>query len=307
MKLATTHPEQNGLRLKDLSDSASVIQKPSLKRLKQQRVLPGFRLTLGFSIFYLSLLVLIPLTALFFKTFTLNMAEFWAAVASPRVLASYKLTFGASALAASFNLVMGLLLAWVLVRYEFPGKKIVDALIDLPFALPTAVAGISLTALLAPNGWLGQYLEAAGIQVAFTPAGIVVALIFIGIPFVVRTVQPVLEDAEKELEEAATCLGASPLQTFIKIILPTITPALLTGFALAFARAIGEYGSVIFIAGNMPMVSEITSLIIIGKLEQYDFAGATSVAVVMLIASFLLLLIINLLQSWQRKRSGMKS
>jgi sulfate transport system permease protein len=202
---------------------------------------------------------------------------------------------------------MGLLLAWILVRYEFPGKKIVDALVDLPFALPTAVAGISLTALLAGNGWIGQYLEPLGIQVAFTPAGVVVALIFIGIPFVVRTVQPVLEDAEKELEEAATCLGASPLQTFIKIILPTITPALLTGFAMAFARAIGEYGSVIFIAGNMPMVSEITSLIIIGKLEQYDFAGATAVAVIMLVASFILLLIINLLQSWQRKRSGMKS
>ena len=276
-------------------------------KLKQQRVLPGFGLTLGFAVFYLSLLVLIPLTALFFKTFTLTFGEFWAAVASPRVLASYRLTFGAAALAASINLIMGLLLAWILVRYEFPGKKIVDALVDLPFALPTAVAGISLTALLAGNGWIGQYLEPLGIQVAFTPAGVVVALIFIGIPFVVRTVQPVLEDAEKELEEAATCLGASPLQTFIKIILPTMTPALLTGFAMAFARAIGEYGSVIFIAGNMPMVSEITSLIIIGKLEQYDFAGATAVAVIMLVASFILLLIINLLQSWQRKRSGMKS
>jgi sulfate transport system permease protein len=278
-----------------------------LKRLKQQRVMPGFGLTIGLTMLYLSLIVLIPLSALFFKTFTLNIDDFWAAVSSPRVVASYRLTFGAAFLAALFNLVTGLLLAWVLVRYEFPGKKIVDALVDLPFALPTAVAGIALTALLAPNGWIGSYLEAWGIQIAFTPAGVVVALIFIGIPFVVRTVQPVLEDAEKELEEAATCLGASPLQTFTKVILPTITPALLTGFAMAFARAIGEYGSVIFIAGNMPMVSEITSLIIIGKLEQYDFAGATAVAVVMLVGSFILLMIINLLQAWQRKRAGMKS
>ncbi len=278
-----------------------------LKRLKQQRVMPGFGLTIGLTMLYLSLIVLIPLSALFFKTFTLSLDDFWAAVSSPRIMASYRLTFGAALLAALFNLVTGLLLAWVLVRYEFPGKKLVDALVDLPFALPTAVAGIALTALLAPNGWLGAPLESWGIQIAFTPAGVVVALIFIGIPFVVRTVQPVLEDAEKELEEAATCLGASPLQTFIKVILPTITPALLTGFAMAFARAIGEYGSVIFIAGNMPMVSEITSLIIIGKLEQYDFAGATAVAVVMLIGSFVLLMIINLLQAWQRKRAGMKS
>ncbi len=277
------------------------------KRLKQQRVMPGFGLTLGLTVLYLSLIVLIPLSALFLKTFTLSLDEFWAAVASPRVIASYRLTFGAAFLAASFNLFTGLLLAWVLVRYEFPGKKIVDALVDLPFALPTAVAGIALTALLAPNGWLGGTLEKWGIQIAFTPAGVVVALIFIGIPFVVRTVQPVLEDAEKELEEAATCLGASPFQTFSKVILPTITPALLTGFAMAFARAIGEYGSVIFIAGNMPMVSEITSLIIIGKLEQYDFAGATAVAVVMLVGSFILLMIINLLQAWQRRRAGMKS
>lgn len=277
------------------------------KQLKQQRVMPGFGLTLGMTMLYLSLIVLIPLSALFFKTFTLSIDEFWTAVSSPRVMASYRLTFGAAFLAALFNLVTGLLLAWVLVRYEFPGKKIIDALVDLPFALPTAVAGIALTALLAPNGWLGAYLESWGLQIAFTPAGVVVALIFIGIPFVVRTVQPVLEDAEKELEEAATCLGASPFQTFIKVILPTITPALLTGFAMAFARAIGEYGSVIFIAGNMPMVSEITSLIIIGKLEQYDFAGATAVAVVMLVGSFILLMIINLLQAWQRKRAGMKS
>lgn len=286
--------------------SASISPHPG-ERLKPKRVLPGFGLTLGVSMLYLSLIVLIPLSALFFKTFTLSFADFWTAVSSPRVVASYRLTFGAAFIAASFNLFSGLILAWVLVRYEFPGKRFIDALVDLPFALPTAVAGIALTALLAGNGWIGQYLEAWGIQVAFTPAGVVVALIFIGIPFVVRTVQPVLEDAEKELEEAATCLGATPWQTFSKVILPTITPALLTGFAMAFARAIGEYGSVIFIAGNMPMVSEITSLIIIGKLEQYDFAGATSVAVVMLLGSFILLMIINLLQAWQRSRAGMKS
>ena len=272
-----------------------------------RRVLPGFHLTLGYTLFYLSLIVLIPLTALLFKTFTLTWVEFWAAVASPRVLASYRLTFGASFLAALFNVFFGLLLAWVLVRYEFPGKKIIDALVDLPFALPTAVAGISLTALLAGNGWLGQYLEPMGIQLAFNRNGIVIALIFISLPFVVRTVQPVLEDAEKELEEAATCLGASRLQTFWYVILPMIAPALLTGFAMAFARAVGEYGSVIFIAGNMPMISEITPLIIIGKLEQYDYAGATAVATVMLVISFALLLVINGLQSWQRRRAGGKS
>ena len=272
-----------------------------------KRVLPGFNLTLGYTLFYLSLIVLIPLSALLFKTFTLTWVEFWAAVASPRVLASYRLTFGASFLAALFNVFFGLLLAWVLVRYEFPGKKIIDALVELPFALPTAVAGISLTALLAGNGWIGQYLEPHGIQLAFNRNGIVIALIFISLPFVVRTVQPVLEDAEKELEEAATCLGASRFQTFRYVIFPSIAPALLTGFAMAFARAVGEYGSVIFIAGNMPMISEITPLIIIGKLEQYDYAGATAVATVMLGISFVLLLIINGLQSWQRRRAGGKS
>ena len=220
------------------------------------------------------------------------------------MLASYKLTFGASLIAALVNLVFGLLIAWVLVRYEFPGKRIVDALVDLPFALPTAVAGISLTALLAGNGWVGQYLEPLGIQLAFQPAGIVIALIFIGLPFVVRTVQPVLQDTEKELEEAASSLGAGRWQIFTKVILPTITPALLTGFAMAFARAVGEYGSVIFIAGNVPMVSEITPLIIIGKLEQYDYAGATAVAVVMLAISFVLLFVINALQGWQRRHAG---
>ena len=269
-----------------------------------RRVLPGFHLTLGYTLFYLFLIVLIPLSALLFKTFSLTWVQFVEAVTAPRVMASYRLTFGASLIAATVNLFAGLLVAWVLVRYEFPGKKVVDALVDLPFALPTAVAGIALTALLAGNGWIGQYLEPLGIQLAFQPAGVVIALIFIGLPFVVRTVQPVLEDAEKELEEAAMCLGATRWQTFARVILPTIGPALLTGFAMAFARAVGEYGSVIFIAGNMPMVSEITPLIIIGKLEQYDYAGATAVATVMLGISFVLLLIINGLQAWQRRRSG---
>jgi len=269
-----------------------------------RRVLPGFGLTLGYTVLYLSLIVLIPLTALVAKTLTLGWTEFWAAVTAPRVLAAFRLTFGASLLAASVNAIAGLLVAWVLVRYSFPGKRVVDALVDLPFALPTAVAGISLAALLAGNGWVGQWLEPLGIQLAFQPGGVVIALIFIGLPFVVRTVQPVLQDAERELEEAAQCLGATPWQTFRYVIFPTILPALLTGFALAFARAVGEYGSVIFIAGNVPMVSEIVPLIIIGKLEQYDFAGATAVASVMLLASFVLLWIINALQGWQRRRAG---
>jgi sulfate transport system permease protein len=273
-------------------------------RRAPKRVLPGFKLTLGYTLFYLSVIVLIPLSALVFKTFTLTWDQFVLAVSSPRVMASYRLTFGASLIAATVNAVFGLLVAWVLVRYTFPGKKIIDALVDLPFALPTAVAGISLTALLASNGWIGSLLEPYGVQLAFNRNGVVIALIFIGLPFVVRTVQPVLEDAEKELEEAATCLGATRLQTFWHVIFPTIAPALLTGFAMAFARAIGEYGSVIFIAGNMPMISEITPLIIIGKLEQYDYAGATAVAVVLLVISFVLLLVINALQAWQRRRNG---
>jgi len=276
---------------------------PSSAR-RGQRVLPGFNLTLGYTLLYLSLIVLIPLSALVLKSFTLTWDQFVTAVGSPRVLAAYRLTFGASLIAAVVNVVFGLLVAWVLVRYNFPGKRLVDALVDLPFALPTAVAGISLTALLAGNGWIGQYLEPLGIQLAFNPNGVVIALIFIGLPFVVRTVQPVLEDTERELEEAAMSLGATRWQTFSRVILPSILPALMTGFAMAFARAIGEYGSVIFIAGNMPMVSEIVPLIIIGKLEQYDFGGATAVAVVMLVASFLMLLVINSLQAWQRKRSG---
>ncbi|CAM8626537.1 CysU ABC-type sulfate transport system, permease component [Comamonadaceae bacterium] len=283
--------------------TAAVLQAPAQKRAPK-RVLPGFRLTLGYTLFYLALIVLLPLSALIFKTFTLTLDQFWAAVASPRVVASYQLTFGASFIAALVNAVFGLLIAWVLVRYQFPGKKIIDALVDLPFALPTAVAGISLTALLAGNGWIGSLLEPHGIQLAFNRNGVVIALIFIGLPFVVRTVQPVLEDAEKELEEAATCLGATRWQTFRHVIFPTIAPALLTGFAMAFARGVGEYGSVIFIAGNMPMISEITPLIIISKLEQYDYAGATAVATVMLLASFVMLMVINSLQAWQRKRAG---
>lgn len=271
---------------------------------KHNNVLPGFNLSLGFTIFYLSLIVLIPLSAAFIKTSSLNFHEFWVAVASPRVVASYKLTFGASLIGALINGVFGLLTAWVLTRYTFPGKRIIDALVDLPFALPTAVAGIALTAIYAPNGWIGTLLAPHGIKVAFTPIGVVIALTFIGLPFVVRTVQPVLEDLEAETEEAAASLGANRWQTFSKIIFPAIAPALLTGFSLAFARAIGEYGSVIFIAGNMPMISEITPLIIITKLEQYDYAGATAVAVVMLVISFLLLLAINGLQWWSSRRNA---
>ena len=270
-------------------------------RHQPARVLPGFEITLGFTIAYLSLIVLIPLSALVFKTLNLTWEQFWQAVTAPRVVASYKLTFGASFIAALVNAFFGLLLAWVLVRYQFFGKKIVDALVDLPFALPTAVAGISLTALLAGNGWIGQYLEPLGIQLAFNRNGVLIALIFIGLPFVVRTVQPILEDIEKELEEAATCLGATRWQTFSRVIFPTRAPALLTGFAMAFARAIGEYGSVIFIAGNMPMVSEIVPLLIVTKLEQYDYTGATAIAVVMLMLSFAMLLAINLLQAWARR------
>lgn len=268
------------------------------------RVLPGFRLTLGYTLAYLSLLVLIPLAAVFLKTAELSFAEFWDVVTAPRVVASYKLSFGMSLLAAAINAVFGLMLAWALVRYSFPGKKLIDALVDLPFALPTAVAGIALTALYAKNGWIGQFLEPLGIQVAFKPLGVLVALVFIGLPFVVRTVQPILEDLDTELEEAATSLGAQRWQAFRHVILPIVFPALLTGFALAFARAVGEYGSVIFIAGNLPMVSEITPLMIITKLEQYDYTGATAIATVMLILSFTLLLLINGLQAWTSKRTG---
>jgi len=272
--------------------------------LKRHSVLPGFDLALGFTLLYLGLIVLVPLSAAFLKTFTMTWPAFWDAVTSPRVVASYRLTFGASLAAALVNSLFGLVVAWVLVRYEFPFKRLIDALVDLPFALPTAVAGIALTSLYAANGWIGQYLAQIGVKVSYTPLGVFVALTFIGLPFVVRTVQPVLEDLQKELEEAAATLGATRAQTFARVILPVLTPALLTGFALAFARALGEYGSVIFIAGNMPMISEITPLLIITKLEQYDYAGATAIAVVMLVAAFALLLAINLLQAWTRKRQG---
>ena len=271
---------------------------------KAKRVLPGFGLTLGYSVAYLSLLVLIPLAALFIKTAGLTWDEFSTIIFSPRVLSAYKISFGTAFLAAVINAFFGFLVAWVLVRYSFPGRRIVDALVDLPFALPTAVAGIALTALYAGNGWFGSILEPRGIQVAFTPTGIVVALTFIGLPFVVRTVQPVLADLETELEEAAASLGASRWQTFVAVIWPAVLPALITGFALAFARAIGEYGSVIFIAGNMPMVSEIAPLLIVTQLEQYNYAGATAIAAVMLVISFVLLLLINSLQAWVRQRGG---
>jgi len=272
-------------------------------RKKHNNVLPGFNISLGYTLLYLSLIVLIPLSAAFIKTTELSLQEFWHVVTAPRVMATYKLTFGASLLGALINGVFGLLTAWVLTRYTFPGKRLVDALVDLPFALPTAVAGIALTAIYAPNGWIGSLLDPHGIKVAFTPLGVVIALTFIGLPFVVRTVQPVLEDLEAETEEAAASLGANRWQTFHKIIFPAVWPALLTGFSLAFARAIGEYGSVIFIAGNMPMISEITPLIIITKLEQYDYAGATAVAVVMLVISFVLLFAINGLQWWTARRN----
>lgn len=274
-------------------------------RQRRFSVIPGFGLTLGYTLLYLSLIVLIPLSAVFFKATELSWPEFWRAVSSPRVVASYQLSFGASLLAAGINAVFGLLLAWVLVRYSFPGKRIVDALIDLPFALPTAVAGIALTAIYARNGWLGQFIEGElGFRIAFAPPGVLIALIFIGVPFVVRTVQPVLEELDMELEEAAASLGARRWQTFRYVIAPVLLPALLTGFALAFARAVGEYGSVIFIAGNIPMVSEITPLMIITRLEQFDYAGATAIAAVMLVISFVMLLVINGLQAWTAKRTG---
>jgi len=264
-------------------------------------VLPGFGLSLGFTLTYLGLIVLLPLSAAFIRTAGMSWADFVSAVASPRVLASYKLSFGASFAAATVNSFFGLIVAWVLVRYSFPGRRVVDALVDLPFALPTAVAGIALTAIYARNGWVGQWLEPHGIKVAFSEIGVFVALTFIGLPFVVRTLQPVLEELEPELEEASASLGANRWQTITKVILPELLPALLTGFALSFARALGEYGSVVFISGNMPMRTEITPLLIITKLEQYDYQGATAIAVVLLIVSFILLLLINLLQKWSRR------
>jgi sulfate/thiosulfate transport system permease protein len=266
------------------------------------RVLPGFRLTLGFTLFYLTLIVLVPLMTLPMKTATTSWPVFVETITDPRVVASYKLSLGASLAAAAVNAVFGMLVAWVLVRYDFPGRRIVDALIDLPFALPTAVAGITLTAICAPNGWLGAPLARYGVALAFTPLGVTIALVFIGLPFVVRTLQPVLEDLDLQVEEAATSLGASRWAVVRRVILPYLYPAWLTGFALAFARAIGEYGSVVFISGNMPMRTEISPLLIVTKLEQYDYAGATAVALVMLVLSFVLLLSINALQHWSSRR-----
>ncbi len=269
-----------------------------------RRVLPGFGLTLGYTMLYLSLIVLVPLSAVFIRSLGSGWTHFYEVVTAPRVSASLRLSFGASLIAASINVIFGLIVAWVLVRYSFPFKRLIDAMVDLPFALPTAVAGIALTALYAPNGWLGAGLMSLGIKVAFTPLGIVVALTFIGLPFVVRTLQPVLEDLDKEVEQAAATLGASAVQTFVRVVLPALWPALLTGFALAFARAVGEYGSVIFIAGNMPRKSEIAPLLIVTKLEQYDYAGATAIAVIMLVVSFALMLGINALQHWTSTRHG---
>lgn len=275
---------------------------PAARASVPRRVIPGFGLTMGITLVYLGLIVLIPLAGVFFKASGLGWDGFWHVISSRRVLNALRLSFGAAFFAALFNTVFGLLVAWVFVRYPFPGKRVLDAAIDLPFALPTAVAGIALTALYADKGWIGQFLAPLGIKVAFTPLGVVVALMFIGLPFVVRTVQPVLEEAEKELEEAAAVLGATRLQTIVRVILPTILPSLMTGFALALARGVGEYGSVIFIAGNLPMVSEIAPLLIIIKLEEFDYPGATAVAAAMLVISFGLLLVINLLQGWARRK-----
>ncbi|WP_031946226.1 sulfate ABC transporter permease subunit CysT [Acinetobacter pittii] len=271
---------------------------------QRSRVLPGFGLSLGFTLAYVSFIVLIPLAAVFIKSFGIGWDGLWEILTSERILKSLQLSFSSALIAASINVVFGLLLAWCLVRYNFPGKRLVDALVDLPFALPTAVAGIALTSLYAPTGWLGQYLEPLGIQVAYTPIGITLALVFIGIPFIVRTVQPVLSDIETELEEAASALGANRWQTITKIILPILLPALFTGFALAFARGVGEYGSVIFIAGNQPFKTEIAPLMIISRLEEYDYAGATTIAAVMLVLSFIILFVINLLQAWANRLTG---
>jgi sulfate transport system permease protein len=274
---------------------------------RPKTVIPGFGMTLGLTVFYLSLVVLVPLSAMFLKTSTLSWAKFVEIVTRPNVVSAFKLSFGAAFGAAAINLVFGLLVAWVLARYSFPGKRLVDGLVDLPFALPTAVAGICLTTIYSQNGFIGKILEPHGIKIAFTPLGVLVALVFIGIPFVVRTVQPVLEDMESETEEAAASLGASRYQTFRRVVVPVVMPALLTGFALAFARAAGEYGSVVFISGNLPGKTEIAPLIIMSKLEQYDTPGATAVAVVMLAISFLVLLLINMIQDWSQKRMGVKA
>ena len=274
-------------------------------RFRSYSVLPGFGPTLGFTLLYLGLLVLLPISALvLYSVVNLTAAEFWLVVSEPRVIASFKLSFVAALIAAALNSLFGLILAWILVRYQFPGRRLVDLLIDLPFAMPTAVSGIALCAIFAPNGWIGQLVKPFGIELAYNPIGVVIALTFIGLPFVVRTLQPVLKESETELEEAAASLGANRLQTFVRVIWPSLVPALITGFALAFARAVGEYGSVIFIAGNLPMVSEIAPLMIMSHLEEYDYAGASAIAVVMLSLSFILLLLINKLQAWSWQRIG---
>jgi sulfate transport system permease protein len=292
-----------------MNESTAVLSRFRLTPRDPQRprhpsVIPGFGLSLGWTLIYLGVIVLVPLAGVFVKAFGLGWSGVWAAVTEPRVLAALKLSFGASLFAALINMVLGGIVAWVMVRYKFPGKRLFDAIIDLPFALPTAVAGIALTAIYAPNGWIGHLLTPLGIKIAYTPLGIVVAMVFVGLPLVVRTVEPVLGEVEKDLEEAAATLGASRLQTIRKVILPAVLPTLLTGFALAFARAVGEYGSVIFIAGNFPMVSEIAPLLIVIKLEEFDYRGATSVAAAMLVLAFLLLLLINTLQAWGRRRGG---
>jgi sulfate transport system permease protein len=274
----------------------------ALGGLRQPSVIPGFGTALGLTLTYLGLIVLIPLAGMILKTATLGWDELWRIASDPRTLAALRLSFGAAITAAAVNLVMGTLVAWVLVRYDFPMKRVLDAVVDLPFALPTAVAGIALTALYAPNGWIGQYLGPLGIEVAFTPLGVVVALVFVGLPFVVRTVQPVIQDLELDVEEAAATLGATRLQTLVRVVLPALAPAMLTGVALAFARAVGEYGSVIFIAGNLPYVSEIAPLLIIIRLEEFDYAGANAIGSIMLVVAFAMLLVINLLQAWSRRR-----
>ena len=271
-------------------------------RFRQPSVIPGFGVALGLTVTYLSLIVLIPLAAMFLRTATLSWPEFWHIASDPRTVAALRLSFGAASVAAMLNLIMGTLVAWVLVRYDFPLKRLLDATVDLPFALPTAVAGIALAAIYAPNGWIGQYLDPLGIKVAYSPIGVVVALTFIGLPFVVRTVQPVIQDLQLDVEEAAATLGATRLQTLTRVVLPSLAPAMLTGAAMAFARAVGEYGSVIFIAGNLPYVSEIAPLLIIIRLEEFDYAGATAIGTIMLLASFAMLLVINLVQSWSRRR-----
>jgi sulfate/thiosulfate transport system permease protein len=273
-------------------------------RFRQPSIIPGFRLTFGFTLFYLALIVLLPIAGLYLRVFELDWPSFVAIVTGPRFLAAMRLSFGASLLAAAFNAVVGVLIAWVLVRYRFPGRRILDAIVDLPFALPTAVAGIALTAIYAPTGWIGSLFAPLGIRIAYTPLGIWIALVFIGLPFVVRMVQPVLQDFANELEEASATLGATRLQTVLRVMLPSLSPAILTGFALAFARAVGEYGSVIFIAGNLPRQTEILPLLIVFRLEEFNYAGAAAIAAVMLTVSFMILLAINLLQAWSQKRFG---